>query len=185
MAASKVTQQLPLHTWTHAVGELSIHGRIESKFSPSGKLLFVLAFVGRADFEETYGPHALSAIVHKGRVLTLDSHNNCITMCDRFHGQIMDVDFATDRYGFSILRLRNKSNTLFKKQIGFDTERNYKFDLKTIRWIANRFIQANPLPSNLALTSSGTRSTLHIIPEEEDVSLVEDVGFLRSEVLWH
>jgi hypothetical protein len=193
MAASKVTQQLPIQAWAHAVGELPIQGRIESRFSTSGKLLFVLAFVPKQDFEETYGSNAISAIVHKGRVLALENRDGLTYLVDRFHGQFLEIDFVTDRFGFSCLRIRDRGNTLFKKQIGFDTEQSYKFELKTIRWMADRFIQAVPLDvcyGNLSLQQNH-RSTLHIVPEvieldEDENESVEDYShFLRTEVNCH
>ena len=187
MATSKVTQQQSFQTWAHSVGEISIQGRLESRYSPSGKLLFVLAFVPRSDFEEKYGIFALSAIVHKGRVFVLENRQGRIVFTDCFHGQTLDVEFTTDRFGFSCLKMMDHRHTLCRKHIGYDEEQSFQFDLNTIRWLAEKFDQLLPLKGlgqNDTASSGNLRTTLHIVPEEEDTG-EESSDFQRSSVLFH
>jgi hypothetical protein len=184
MAASKVAQQLSFQSWTHAVGELSIQGRLESRFNASGKLLFVLAYVPKHDFVEKYGSNAISSIVHRGRVLVLENRNRKIFFSDKFNHHSIEVEFSTDKYGFSCLKLKNKKNTICQKSIGFDNEQSFRFDLKTIRWIADRFIDLVQVGAGLSAHSHEKRTTLHIVPEEDEFSS-DEIEFSRSQVLFH
>jgi hypothetical protein len=175
--ANKALPAQPLHILALAASDPYLSGKIESRFSASGKLLFLLARLPRQDFSEKYGAKTLSVVVVNGHVITLEKHQHGYSMHEHFLNKQMRLEFSTDSFGFSSLNLFMGVEKVGALYIGYDTEHTFQFDLKSLRTMAFAMIQNLPAAArNKIFFAQKSSATLHIVPDQNSSEEDENSG---------